>query len=54
VIILLGVHVRLRIRAAGLEDEPSSATGTEFRVLHAIVSLSLLAILMLTILKPSF
>ena len=52
VAILLVVHVRLYRRIAALENEPGSATGREFRMVHGISSLLLLAILLLAILRP--
>ncbi len=52
VFMLLIVHVRLHRRIVALTDNPSSVTHTEFRVIHGVVSVILLAILALAILKP--
>lgn len=52
VVILLVVHVRLYRRIVALENEPASASTGEFRMVHGVVSLILLATLLLAILKP--
>lgn len=52
VFMLLIVHVRLHRRIVALTDNPSSVTRIEFRVIHGVVSLILLAILALAVLKP--
>lgn len=52
VFILLLVHLRLHRRIVALSDNPSSVTRAEFRVIHGVVSLVLLAILAMAILKP--
>jgi protoporphyrinogen IX oxidase len=52
VLILLVLHFRLFRRIAALENEPASASKGEFRMLHGIFSLLLLAILVLVIWKP--
>jgi putative membrane protein len=52
VFILLLVHLRLHRRIVALSDNPSSVTRTEFRVIHGVVSLVLLAILALAVIKP--
>jgi putative membrane protein len=52
VFILLLVHLRLHRRIVALSDNPSSTTRSEFRTIHGVVSLLLLAILAMAILKP--
>jgi protoporphyrinogen IX oxidase len=52
VFILLLVHLRLHRRIVALSDNPSSVTRVEFRAIHGVVSLLLLAILAMAILKP--
>jgi len=52
VAVLLFYHVRFYRRIMFLEDNPSQSTRREFRVVHGAVSLLLIAILVLTILKP--
>lgn len=52
VFILLLVHLRLHRRIVALSDNPSSVTRVEFRVIHGVVSLLLLAILATAIMKP--
>lgn len=52
VFILLLVHLRLYRRIVALSDNPSSVTRVEFRVIHGVVSLLLLAILAMALLKP--
>jgi len=52
VFILLLVHLRLHRRIVALSDNPSSVTRAEFRVIHGVVSLVLLAILAMAIIKP--
>jgi putative membrane protein len=52
VFILLLLHLRLHRRIVALSDNPSSVTRAEFRVIHGVVSLVLLAILALAVIKP--
>jgi putative membrane protein len=52
VAILLFYHVRFYRRIRFLEDNPSQATHREFSFIHAAVSLLLIAILLVSILKP--
>jgi putative membrane protein len=52
VFILLLVHLRLHRRIVALSDNPSSVTRVEFRVIHGVVSMVLLAILAVAIMKP--
>jgi putative membrane protein len=52
VFILLLVHLRLHRRIVALSDNPSSVTRSEFRAIHGVVSLLLLAILVMAVLKP--
>jgi protoporphyrinogen IX oxidase len=52
VFILLLVHLRLHRRIVALSDNPSSVTRAEFRVIHGVVSVVLLAILAMAIIKP--
>ncbi len=52
VAVLLFYHVRFYRRIVFLEDNPSQSTHREFSIIHAAVSLLLIAILLLTVLKP--
>jgi protoporphyrinogen IX oxidase len=52
VAILLFYHVRFYRRIKYLEDNPSESSSREFRVIHGMVSALLIAILVLTVLKP--
>ena len=52
VAILLFYHVRFYRRIIFLENNPSQSTRREFRVIHGMVSALLIAILVLTVLKP--
>ena len=52
VAILLFYHVRFYRRIKFLENNPSQSTSREFRVIHGMVSALLIAILVLTVLKP--
>ncbi len=52
VFILLLVHLRLHRRIVALSDNPSSVSTSEFRAIHGVVSLLLLAILVMALLKP--
>ena len=52
VAILLFYHVRFYRRIIFLENNPSQSTTREFRVIHGMVSALLIAILVLTVLKP--
>lgn len=52
VAILLFYHVRFYRRIMFLENNPSQSSRREFRVVHGAVSLLLIAILILTVLKP--
>jgi len=52
VAILLFYHVRFYRRIIFLEDHPSESTRREYRVIHGLVSLLLIAILMLAVMKP--
>ena len=52
VAILLFYHVRFYRRIIFLENNPSQSTRHEFRVIHGMVSALLIAILVLTVLKP--
>ncbi len=52
VAVILFYHVRFYRRIRFLEDNPSASTRREFAIVHGAVSLLVLAILMLTILKP--
>jgi putative membrane protein len=52
VLVLLYLHYRLYRRILNLENDPSGASGREFKVIHGIVSALLLAILVLAVLKP--
>lgn len=52
VAILLFYHVWFYRRIKFLEDNPSESSRREFRVIHGMVSALLIAILVLTVLKP--
>jgi protoporphyrinogen IX oxidase len=52
VAILLFYHVRFYRRIKFLENNPSQSTRREFRVVHGMVSALLIAILVLTVLRP--
>ena len=52
VAILLFYHVRFYRRIKFLEDNPSQSTRREFQVIHGMVSALLIAILVLTVMKP--
>jgi protoporphyrinogen IX oxidase len=52
VAILLFYHVRFYRRIKFLENNPSQSTSREFRVIHGMVSALLIAILVLTVIKP--
>jgi protoporphyrinogen IX oxidase len=52
VAILLFYHVRFYRRITFLEDNPSQSSRKEFRVVHGMVSALLIAILVLTLVKP--
>ncbi len=52
VAILLFYHVRFYRRIIFLENNPSHSTRREFRVIHGMVSALLIAILVLTVIKP--
>jgi protoporphyrinogen IX oxidase len=52
VAILLFYHVRFYRRIKFLENHPSQSSSREFRVIHGMVSALLVAILVLTVLKP--
>jgi len=52
VAVLLFYHVRFYRRIMFLEDNPSESTRREYRVIHGLVSLLLIAILMLAVTKP--
>jgi protoporphyrinogen IX oxidase len=52
VAILLFYHVRFYRRVRFLEDNPSQTSHWEYSIVHVTVSLLVLAILMLTVLKP--
>ncbi len=53
VVVLIVLQIRLYRRVVAIENEPgSAATAGEFRMLHGIISVLLLAILLLAILKP--
>jgi putative membrane protein len=54
VAVLLFYHVRFYRRIMFLENNPSRSTRREFRVIHGLVSAILIAILALTVLRPSF
>lgn len=52
VAILLFYHVRFYRRIKFLENNPSQSSAREFRVIHGMVSALLIAILVLTVIKP--
>jgi protoporphyrinogen IX oxidase len=52
VFVLLLFHLQLYRRIVALTDNPSSVTRAQFRAIHSVVSLLLLAILVLAIFKP--
>jgi putative membrane protein len=52
VAILLFYHVRFYRRIIYLENNPSQSSSREFRVIHGMVSALLIAILVLTVMKP--
>jgi putative membrane protein len=52
VALLLFYHVRFYRRIKFLENHPSQSTSREFRVIHGMVSALLIAILVLTMIKP--
>jgi protoporphyrinogen IX oxidase len=52
VAILLFYHVRFYRRIKFLENHPSQSSSHEFRVIHGMVSALLIAILVLTVIKP--
>jgi protoporphyrinogen IX oxidase len=52
VAVLLFYHVRFYRRIMFLENNPSHSSRREFRVIHGMVSLLLIAILVLAIMKP--
>lgn len=52
VAILLFYHVRFYRRIKFLENNPSQSSSREFRVIHGMVSALLIAILVLTVIKP--
>ena len=52
VAILLFYHVRFYRRIKFLENNPSQSSSREFRVIHGMVSALLIAILVLTVLRP--
>jgi putative membrane protein len=52
VAVLLFYHVTFYRRIMFLEDNPSQSSRREFRFVHGAVSLLLIAILVLTVLKP--
>jgi putative membrane protein len=52
VLVLLYFHYRLYRRILNLESDPSGASAREFKIIHGIVSVLLLAILALAVLKP--
>ncbi len=52
VAILLFYHVRFYRRIMFLENNPSHSSRREFRVIHGMLSLLLIAILVLTVIKP--
>ncbi len=52
VAVLLFYHVRFYRRIMFLEENPSQSTRREYRVIHGMVSLLLIAILMLAVTKP--
>jgi protoporphyrinogen IX oxidase len=52
VLVLFYFHYRLYRRILSLENDPSGASAREFKLIHGIVSMLLLAILALAVLKP--
>src|ERR1700684_2495603 len=52
VAILLFYHVRFYRRIKFLENNPSQSSSREFRVIHGMLSALLIAILVLTVIKP--
>lgn len=52
VVVLLYFHYRLYRRVLDLENDPSGASAREFKMIHGLVSLLLLAILALVVLRP--
>jgi protoporphyrinogen IX oxidase len=52
VLVLIVVDVRLYWRITALENEPASATASEFRIVHGAISALMLIILLLALLKP--
>jgi protoporphyrinogen IX oxidase len=52
VLVLLYFHYRLYRRILNLENDPSSASTREFKMIHGIVSALLLGILALAVLRP--
>jgi putative membrane protein len=52
VLVLLYCHYRLHRRILNLENDPSGASAREFKMIHGLVSLLVLAILALAVLKP--
>ena len=50
--VLLFYHVRFYRRIMFLENNPSHSSQREFRVIHGMVSLLLIAILVLAVMKP--
>ena len=52
VAVLLFYHVRFYRRIMFLENNPSHSSRREFRVIHGMVSLLLIAILVLAVMKP--
>ena len=52
VAVLLFYHVRFYRRIIFLENPPSQSSRREYRVIHGMVSLLLIAILVLAVMKP--
>ncbi|HYR80108.1 MAG TPA: CopD family protein [Candidatus Dormibacteraeota bacterium] len=52
VAVLLFYHVRFYRRIIFLENHPSQSSRREYRVIHGMVSLLLIAILVLAVIKP--
>jgi putative membrane protein len=52
VAVILFYHVRFYRRIIFLENHPSQSTRREYRVIHGMVSLLLIAILVLAVMKP--
>jgi putative membrane protein len=52
VAVILLYHVRFYRRIRYLEDHPSESSTREFRVVHGMVSLLVLAIVLLAVIKP--